>query len=79
MYKEDIELSLRLRATGWRILYDPRVELYHCRGWNRQRQTMPLARRVMASGNEVLLYRRHPSPYILWALLKYLLVRLFAL
>ena len=79
MYKEDIELSLRLRATGWRILYDPSVVLYHCRGWKRQRQAMPFAQRQMAAANEVLLYRRHPSPYILWALLKYLLVRLFAL
>ena len=79
MYKEDIELSLRLRRAGWRILYDPGLLVYHCRGWQRQRQAMPLARRHMAAANEMLLYRRHPSPYILWALLKYLLVRLFAL
>lgn len=79
MYKEDIELSLRLRQAGWHILYDPGLLVYHCRGWQRQRQAMPLAQRQMAAANEVLLYRRHPSPYILWALMKYLLVRLFAL
>ena len=79
MYKEDIELSLRLRSVGWRVVYDPCLMVHHCRGWNRQRKVMPLARRTMAAANEVLLYRRHPSPYIIWALFKYMLVRLFAL
>jgi hypothetical protein len=28
----------------------------------------------MAARSEILLYRKHPSPYILWALFKYMLV-----
>ena len=75
LYKEDIELCLRLRAAGWRLLYQPLVKAWHCRGWNRARQAMPYHLRVMAAANEVRLYRRHPSPYIVWALVKYLLVR----
>ena len=75
LYKEDIELSLRLRRAGWSILYHPGLTVYHCRGWQRDRSRMPYALRLAAAANEVRLYRRHPSPYILWALAKYLLVR----
>lgn len=79
LYKEDIELSLRLRKAGWRLLYHPELTAYHCRGWNKQRGAMPLELRCMAAANEILLYKKHPSPYLLWAGLKYLLVRFFHL
>jgi N-acetylglucosaminyl-diphospho-decaprenol L-rhamnosyltransferase len=75
LYKEDIELCLRLRKKGWRIRYDPAVRAWHGRGW-RNRREMSFALRRMAAGSELTLYRKHPSPYLLWALLKYLLVRL---
>ena len=75
LYKEDIELCLRLRAAGWRLRYHPSIKAWHCRGWNSVRQAMPYHLRLMAAANEVRLYRRHPSPYMLWALAKYLLVR----
>ena len=77
LYKEDIELSLRLRRDGWKLIYDPRLVAYHCRGWQNKRGRVPFALRLMAAKNEVLLYRKHPSPYILWAFLKYLLVGIF--
>ncbi len=76
LYKEDIELSLRLRSHGWQLLYQPRLRAYHCRGWNRQRQTIPYALRLQAAWSEILLYLEHPSPYMAWAAMKYLLVRL---
>jgi N-acetylglucosaminyl-diphospho-decaprenol L-rhamnosyltransferase len=75
LYKEDIELSLRLRKHGWQLWYDPAITAYHCRGWQTERQQVPASLRRMAAANEVLLYRKHPSPYIFWAMLKYLLVR----
>lgn len=74
LYKEDIELCLRLRQQGWRIRYDPGIMAWHGRGW-RQRSAMSRALRRTAAESELLLYRRHPSPYLLWALLKYVLVR----
>ncbi|KAB2891697.1 MAG: glycosyltransferase family 2 protein [Desulfobulbaceae bacterium] len=77
LYKEDIELSLRLRKNGWKLLYQPRVRAFHCRGWQRQRGDVPFATRLLAAKSEILLYLRHPSPYMLWAAGKYLLVRLF--
>lgn len=75
LYKEDIELCLRLRAGGWTILYHPEFKAFHCRGWSPDRSVMARDRRLAAAASEVLLYRRHPSMYMLWALAKYLLVR----
>lgn len=75
LYKEDIELCIRLRRADWKIVYLPDVQAYHCRGWQQNRTAMPAWLRLTAAGNEVLLYRRHPSPYMLWALLKYAAVR----
>lgn len=79
LYKEDIELSLRLRRYGWLLFYHPELEAVHCRGWQVQRQKMPLQLRKMAAANEVLIYRKHPSPYMCWALCKYFLVRMLHL
>ncbi len=75
LYKEDIELSLRMRKAGWQLLYHPKLLAYHGRGWNKKRGTMPIELRCMAAANEILLYKKHPSPFMLWAWLKYLLVR----
>ncbi|MFH2122665.1 MAG: glycosyltransferase family 2 protein [Pseudomonadota bacterium] len=75
LYKEDVELSLRMKKAGWELLYHPRLIAYHCRGWNEKRGSIPLELRCMAAANEIVLYKKHPSPYIIWAWLKYLLVR----
>jgi N-acetylglucosaminyl-diphospho-decaprenol L-rhamnosyltransferase len=75
LYKEDIELCLRLRENGWKILFDPELTAYHCRGWGRKRMAIPHKLRRIAAASEVLLYKKHPSVYILWALAKYVLVR----
>ena len=75
LYKEDIELCLRLRKKGWLTRYEPGIKAWHGRGW-RQRGEMSLALRTAAAKSEIILYRKHPSPYLLWALLKYLAVRL---
>ncbi|AGF79019.1 putative glycosyltransferase [Desulfocapsa sulfexigens DSM 10523] len=79
LYKEDIELSLRLRKLGWKLLYTPVLCAYHCRGWKGERQKMSYALRVTAVKSELLLYKKHPSPYVLFALLKYVLVTVFRL
>jgi len=76
LYKEDIELCLRLRASGWTLVYDPRLIAHHCRGWNRNRQKMGYELRLMAARNEVLLYRKHPGPAMAWAVLKLFLVQI---
>jgi len=73
LYKEDIELCLRIRKTHWKIVYLPDILVYHCRGWG-ERRKMPHARRLLAARSELLLYTKHPSPYIIWALAKYMAV-----
>ncbi len=75
LYKEDIELCLRLRASGWTLVYDPRLIAHHCRGWAGDRRKMSYKLRLMAARNEVLLYRKHPAPAMAWALLKLFLVQ----
>ncbi len=77
MYKEDIELSLRLRSSGWKLLYCPEVLTYHCRGWEAVRKDVSYEKKLLSATNEIKLYIKHPSVYMLWALTKYLLVRLF--
>ena len=74
LYKEDIELCLRMRKAGWKIRYVPELSAFHGRGWQGDRKSMGRNLRRTAALSEVLLYKKHPSPYILWALLKYFLV-----
>lgn len=76
LYKEDIELCLRIKKNSWSIVYNPSLVAYHCRGWG-SRKTISYDLRKIAAKNEILLYRKHPSPYILWAVLKYILVIAF--
>ncbi len=74
LYKEDIELCLRIRNRGFNVYYVPWIESYHCRGWQERRE-MSASIRLMAAKSELLLYKKHPSVYMLWAWAKYLLVR----
>ncbi len=77
LYKEDIELCFRLRKSGWKVRYVPEVIAFHGRGWQGDRKTMSRALRKTAAHSEILLYKKHPSPYMLWALLKYFFVTTF--
>ncbi|NNK13463.1 MAG: glycosyltransferase family 2 protein [Desulfofustis sp.] len=77
MYKEDIDLCLRLRKKGWKLLYGPEVEMYHARGWAADRNEISYETKCLASKNEIRLNLKHRSPYLIWALGKYLAVRLF--
>jgi N-acetylglucosaminyl-diphospho-decaprenol L-rhamnosyltransferase len=75
LYKEDIDLCLRLRNNGWWLVYDPRLIAYHCRGWSRRRQSVAYALRLAAARSEVLLCQKHPGPQLFWAWSKFLAVR----
>ncbi len=75
LYKEDIEFCLRMRKLGWRLVYQPAIQVYHCRGWQKNRKQIAYQQRLTAAQSELILYKKHPSLYIIWALYKYLLVR----
>jgi N-acetylglucosaminyl-diphospho-decaprenol L-rhamnosyltransferase len=62
MYKEDLDLSFRLRRVGWRTVYDGSLEVLHCRGWNPDRHAMPAWTRRRSLVNEWRLWRRGWTP-----------------
>lgn len=71
MYKEDIDLSLRLRRQGWKLALHPQLMAYHCRGWNKNRAKVPKYFRLLSARNEIKLHWRARSPYLLYSVCKY--------
>lgn len=77
MYKEDIDLSLRLRKKGWNLKFLPDLVCYHCRGWNRNRKKMPRDLRIYSARNELKVQVKGGAPIpILYSLLKYASVKI---
>lgn len=76
MYKEDIDLSLRLRQRGWMLIFEPQFIAYHCRGWNKDRTEVPRHLRLMSARNEMRLHARLYSPYVIYSALKYAAVKI---
>jgi N-acetylglucosaminyl-diphospho-decaprenol L-rhamnosyltransferase len=76
MYKEDIDLSLRLRRKGWSLKYVPSLVAYHCRGWRKNRRGVPKVFRLMSARNEMRIYARNGSPCVIYSALKYAAVKL---
>lgn len=78
MYKEDIDLSLRLRKKGWKLALVPQLLVYHCRGWNRDRKKMPRELKLFSAKNELKLHARH-SCYVgtAYSFIKYAAVKMF--
>ena len=70
MYKEDIDLSLRLRRKGWRLEYVPQLLSYHCRGWKSRRE-MPARSKYLSARNELRVCFRHRTIGLPYSLLKY--------
>lgn len=78
MYKEDIDLSCRLRRAGWQLFLVPHLTAYHCRGWQRNRAANSRPLRLMAAKNELTLHKRYGSSLaVLYSLLKLSAVKFF--
>jgi GT2 family glycosyltransferase len=78
MYKDDIDLSWRVRRAGWRLMYHPGLVAYHCRGW-RSRKVISREMRLLSARNEIRLYSKFHSPRLLYSLLKYAFVWSFGI
>jgi N-acetylglucosaminyl-diphospho-decaprenol L-rhamnosyltransferase len=78
MYKDDTDLSWRVRRAGWSIIHHPALVGYHCRGWQ-DRQSASRKSRLLTARNEVKMCLKNRSPFVAVAVLKYLLVRTFNL
>ncbi len=76
MYKEDIDLSLRLKKRGWNLMFVPDVVAFHCRGWNPDRQTMPKKMRMHSATNELRIHWKLKSPIpLIYSFFKYCAVK----
>jgi N-acetylglucosaminyl-diphospho-decaprenol L-rhamnosyltransferase len=73
MYKEDIDLSWKAIRAGWTLIHHPGLTAYHCRGW-KGRYAMPRKMRMLSARNDIKLFARFHSPYLLYALVKFGLV-----
>src|SRR5262249_49063606 len=62
MYKEDIDLSLRLRNEGWKLAFVPHLVAYHCRGWYKERKRVPRILRMCSARNELFIHKRSREP-----------------
>jgi len=80
MYKEDIDLSLRIKEKGWQILFNPLLTAYHCRGWDVDRRKMPKRFRLLSAKNELKIHWKMRCPLgTVYSSCKYLAVRVFNL
>lgn len=75
MYKEDVDLSQRLRAKGWSLFFCPMLTVYHCRGWASDRSKMPRRMRLASARNNVRVNRAIGPVGIFYAALKYAAVK----
>lgn len=78
MYKEDTDLSWRVRRAGWHLIHHPQLMGYHCRGWQ-SRRAMSRKMRLLSARNEVKMCWKNRSPFLLVIMLKFALVRCFDL
>lgn len=75
-YKEDIDLSWRLREKGWSLFYVPEMIAYHVRGWNPHRQRVARNLRLMSAENELRLHLKQKNLIkITYSTLKYMGVK----
>ncbi len=57
LYEEDVDLCLRLRKAGWRIVFTPRAEVVHRLGASME--TAPSRARIEYHRSHLLFYRKH--------------------
>jgi len=78
MYKEDIDLSLRLSQQKWKLAFIPDAIAYHCRGWQPNRSNVPRRLRLASVRNELTIQWRLKAPLpIVYSLFKYAAVKVF--
>lgn len=78
MYKDDTDLSWRVRRAGWSLVHHPELLGYHCRGWQ-SRNSMSRKTRLLSVRNELKMCWKNRSPFVLAIAVKYFAVLWFNL
>jgi GT2 family glycosyltransferase len=73
MYKEDIDLSLRLRRKGWAVAFCGGLHCYHGRGW-KGRGKMSALSKFLSARNELRVCFRNRGKGLVYSSLKFLFV-----
>ena len=77
MYKEDIELSIRIRELGKKIIMIPSEPVFHCRGWEEDRANSLYWARLLSAKNELKMHFKYCKRFLGYSILKYFYVRFF--
>ncbi|MFQ5721456.1 MAG: glycosyltransferase family 2 protein [Candidatus Aminicenantales bacterium] len=72
LYFEDIDLCLRMKAKGWKLIYLPQAKAYHQEGVSTVR--LGLGRRFAYRQSQLYFYRKHNSKFSYYLLYFYLLI-----
>jgi len=74
MYKEDVDLSLRIKKLGYQILVHHELIAFHCRGWNRKRKEMSFRAKKLSAINDMRVAYKHRLFNLPFALFKFFYV-----
>lgn len=77
MYKEDLELSLRVRKLNKKIMMIPSASVFHCRGWAKERADSPYWARKLSALNELKMHLKYYWRFLPYSFLKYFYVMFF--
>ena len=75
MYKEDIELSLRMKSYGYGVFHVSDLVAYHHRGWQ-NRRTMSKRVKVMSARNELDINKTRGIIKMIYSAVKLLLAQI---
>lgn len=73
MYKEDIDLSLRLKSKGWTMGFCEALHCYHGRGWRSRNKMLPISK-YLSARNELRVSLRNHAKGFFYSSLKFLYV-----
>jgi len=76
MYKEDIELSCRIRSKGYKLAILNSVNAFHCRGWQGKRKNIPYWARFQSAKNDIFVAFKYKKKALPFSILKFLFVTL---
>ncbi|HDK6468043.1 MULTISPECIES: glycosyltransferase [Klebsiella pneumoniae complex] len=76
MYKEDIELSLRIKKQQWGVHIFNELKAFHCRGWGKKWGENPLWARLYSARNDIYIALKYKKRALPFSLFKYFVVKL---